>query len=110
MLPSLIHHPCQVRKFSAPSKKDQQRMAFIIPLKSNTSPVSHQPLSSSHGHSTKRTGDDVPSSDSDSYEDVMSGSDDDEVVKSQWTARKKSPLRVAPNNSSTAEVRRDHVV
>ena len=104
---TITHHPCQVRKSSAPSKKDhlvQQRMAPIFPPKSNTSSVSHQPLSSCLGRSTNGTVDDVPSSDSDSYEDVMSGDDDDEVIKSQWTVGKNTLPRVAPNNSSTAEV------
>lgn len=70
-------------------------------------PASRQLFSSHPGDSANSTGDhsaNVASSESDSYEDVMSGGDDDEMVKSQWTARKKTPLSLVPNNFSTTKV------
>ena len=47
----------------------------------------------------------MESSESDGYEDVMSGDDEDAVVISQWTAgRKKTPTTALPNSAPATEV------
>ena len=86
----------------------QSKLPPMLPPKSHTSttsPTSLQSPSPYHTDSATSAGD-VGSSDSDSYEDVMSGDDDDEeeVVKTPWTMKKKTPPETSPSSPPLAEV------
>lgn len=53
----------------------------------------------------------MDSSESDGYEDVMSGDEEGIVVKNQWTAGEKTTSTVAGvSNSSTVAPRVDHYI
>ena len=99
-IPSTQQH--QVLNRVTPALPPSSQKPFVVQHSTTSPSSSHHYVNSANTAGGESTN--TESSDSEGYEDVISGNEEDITLRNPWTTRKKTPPRVVPFSDFVTKV------